>query len=151
MAHRRDIEPAFMETSAEVYRAIPMRAQAATTVTLPRPDSGSSSSAVSTSVSSADDASTSHKLLSYPLLHESNYFDQEASGRKHARVLSNRVAVKRRGSMRLVNTKPIDAFVTVTASAHATRSHARKHGRQQRGVRSTSSVMFAMRRGACVN
>ena len=31
-------------------------------------------------------------LLPYPLLHESNYFDHEASGRKHARMLSNRVA-----------------------------------------------------------
>ena len=44
-------------------------------------------------VSSTDNASTSDELLPrYPLLHESNYFDHEASGRKHARMLSNRVA-----------------------------------------------------------
>ena len=93
MAHRRDMEPAVMKIAAEVYRAISMRAQAAATTTLPRPDSGSSSGALSTSVSFADDASTSDELLPrYPLLHESNYFNHEASGRKHARMLSNRVA-----------------------------------------------------------
>ena len=46
----------------------------------------------SAAVSSTDNTSTSDALLPYPLLHDSNYFDHEASGRKHARILSNRVA-----------------------------------------------------------
>ena len=92
IVHRRDIEPAFLKIAAEVYRAISMRAQAAATA-LPRPDSDSSSVAVPTSVSSTDDASKSDELLPrYPLLHESNYFNHEASRRKHARMLSNRAA-----------------------------------------------------------
>ena len=69
-----------------------MRAQAAVTTTSPRPASGGSSVGASAAVSSTDNASTSDALLPYPLLHESNYFDHEASGRKHARMLSNRVA-----------------------------------------------------------
>ena len=58
----------------------------------PRPPSGGASVDASAAVSSTDDASASDALLRYPLLHESNYFDHEASGRKHARMLSNRVA-----------------------------------------------------------
>ena len=92
MVHRRDIEPAFLQVAAEVYRAISMRAQAAPTTTSPRPASGGASVGASTAVSSTDDVSANDALLSYPLLHDSNYFDYEASGRKHARMLSNRVA-----------------------------------------------------------
>ena len=93
MIHRRDIEPAFLKIAAEVYRAISMRAQAASKTTLPRPDSGDSTAAVSTSISSTDDAGRGNDLLTrYPLLRESTYFNHEASGRKHARMLSNRVA-----------------------------------------------------------
>ena len=92
MAHHRDIEPAFLKTAAEVHRAISIRARAASTATLPRPDPGNSPSAVSTSVSFSDDASAGDELLPHPLLHESNNFDHEASGRKHARMLPNRVA-----------------------------------------------------------
>ena len=91
MVHRRDIEPAFLQVAAEVYRAISMRAQATPTTTLPRPASGGAPVGSSTAVSLTDDASA-NALLSYPLLHDSNYFDHEASGRKHARMLSNRVA-----------------------------------------------------------
>ena len=69
-----------------------MRAQAAATTISPRPASGGSSVGASAAVSSTDNARTSDALLPYPLLHESNYFDHEASGRKHARMLSNRVA-----------------------------------------------------------
>ena len=69
-----------------------MRAQAAATTTLPRPASGGSSVSASAAVSSTDKASAGDVLLPYPLLHESNYFDHEASGRKHARMLSNRIA-----------------------------------------------------------
>ena len=93
LIHRRDIEPAFLTIAADVYRAVSMRAQAAATTTSPRPASGGSSVEASAAVSSTDDASTSNELLPrYPLLHESNYFNHEASGRKHARMLSNRVA-----------------------------------------------------------
>ena len=69
-----------------------MRAQAAATTTSPRPASGGSSVGASAAVSSNDNASAGDVLLPYPLLHESNYFDHEASGRKHARMLSNRIA-----------------------------------------------------------
>ena len=92
MIHRRDIEPAFLQVAAEVYRAVSMRAQAASTTTSPRPASGGASVGASAAVSSADNLRTSDALLPYPLLHDSNYFDHEASGRKHARMLSNRVA-----------------------------------------------------------
>ena len=92
MVHRRDIEPAFLKVAAEVYRAVSMRAQAAATTISPRPASGGSSVGASAAVSLTDNARTSDALLPYPLLHESNYFDHEASGRKHARMLSNRVA-----------------------------------------------------------
>ena len=92
MVHRRDIEPAFLKVAAEVYRAVSMRAQAAATTISPRPASGGSSVGASAAVSLTDNTRTSDALLPYPLLHESNYFDHEASGRKHARMLSNRVA-----------------------------------------------------------
>ena len=69
-----------------------MRAQAAPTTTSPRPASGGASVGASAAVSPAADVRTSDVLLPYPLLHDSNYFDHEASGRKHARMLSNRVA-----------------------------------------------------------
>jgi 8-oxo-dGTP pyrophosphatase MutT (NUDIX family) len=92
MVHRRDIEPAFLQVAAEVYRAISMRAQAAPTTSSPRPASGGASVGASAAVSSTNDVSADDALLSYPLLHDSNYFDHEASGRKHARMLSNRVA-----------------------------------------------------------
>ena len=92
IVHRRDIEPAFLKVAAEVYRAVLMRAQAAATTTSLRPASGGSSVGASSAVSSTDNSRTSDALLPYPLLHESNYFDHEASGRKHARMLSNRVA-----------------------------------------------------------
>ena len=40
-----------------------------------------------------DQTTTSDELLPrYPLHHDSNCFDHEASDRKHARMLSNRVA-----------------------------------------------------------
>ena len=91
MIHRRDIEPAFLQVAAEVYRAVSMRAQAASTTSSPRPASGGASVGASAAVSSADNLRTSDALLPYPLLHDSNYFDHEASGRKHARMLSNRV------------------------------------------------------------
>ena len=92
MVHRRDIEPAFLQVAAEVYRAVSMRAQAASVTTSPRPASGGTSVSAPTAVSSTDDVSTSDALLPYPLLHDSNYFNHEASGRKHARMLPSRVA-----------------------------------------------------------
>ena len=92
LMHRRDIEPAFLVIAADIYRAISMRAQAAATTTSPRPASGGSSVGASAAVSSTDNASTSDALLPYPLLHEANYFNHEASGRKHARMLLNHVA-----------------------------------------------------------
>ena len=92
MVHRRDIEPAFLQVAAEVYRAVSMRAQAASTTTSPRPASGGSSVSASAAVSSTGNVSTNDALLPYPLLHDSNYFEHEASGRKHTRMLSNRVA-----------------------------------------------------------
>ena len=52
MVHRRDIEPAFLQVAAEVYRAISMRAQAAPTTTSPRPASGGASVGASAAVSS---------------------------------------------------------------------------------------------------
>ena len=82
----------FLVIAANIYRAISMRAQAAATTTSPRPASGGSSVGASAAVSSTDNTSASDVLPRYPLLHESNYFDHEASGRKHARVLSNRIA-----------------------------------------------------------
>ena len=92
LVHRRGIEPAFLKVAAEVYRAVLMRAQAAATTTSLRSASGGSSVGVSFVVSLTDNARTSDALLPYPLLHESNYFNHEASGRKHARMLPNRVA-----------------------------------------------------------
>ena len=92
IVHRRDIEPVFLKVAAEVYRAVLMRAQAAATTTSLRPASGGSSVGASSAVSSTDNSRTSDALLPCPLLHESNYFDHEASGRKRARMLSNRVA-----------------------------------------------------------
>jgi len=89
IVHRRDIEPAFLAIAADIYRAISMRAQASPTTASPRPTSGGSSvSSTFHSASSQDDGS----LPRYPLLHESNYSDHEASGRKHARMLSNRIS-----------------------------------------------------------
>ena len=91
MVHRRDIEPAFLKVAAQVYRAVSMRAQAASSATSPRPASGGASN--SAAVNFADNPQQNcDALLPYPLLHDSNYFDHEASGRKHARMLSNRVA-----------------------------------------------------------
>ena len=147
MVHRRDIEPAFLRTAAEVNRAISMRAQAASTAALQRPDSGSSSSAVPTSVSFADDASTGDELLKYFL---TRFFTSpvtsimrrvDGSTRECCQTAS---PVKRRGLMRLVNTKSIGTSATVTVSANATRSHACKHSRQQCGVRSTWSVTISL-------
>ena len=92
MIHRRDIEPEFLVIAANIYRAISMRAQASATATSPRPASGGSSVGASAAVGLTANASASDVLLRYPLLHESNYFDHEASGRKHARMLSNRIA-----------------------------------------------------------
>ena len=90
--HRRDIEPEFLVIAADIYRAISMRAQAAAATISPRPASGGSSVGESAAVSPTDNTGASDVLLRYPLLHESNYFDHEASGRKHARMLSNRIA-----------------------------------------------------------
>ena len=90
--HRRDIDPEFLVIAADIYRAISMRARASVVKASPCPSSGGSSVGASAAVSSTDNTSTSDALLPYPLLHESNYFDHEASGRKHARILSNRVA-----------------------------------------------------------
>ena len=92
MIHRRDIEPEFLVIAADIYRAISMRAQAAAATISPRPPSGGSSVGDSAAVSATDNTGASDVLLRYPLLHESNYFDHEASGRKHARMLSNRIA-----------------------------------------------------------
>ena len=98
IVHRRDIEPAFLKVAADVYRAISMRTQAATATILPHPDSGDSPLEASVSAQhmatlhSTTTSASDELLPRYPLLHEPNYFDHEASGRKHARMLANRVA-----------------------------------------------------------
>ena len=124
MIHRRDIEPAFLVIAADIYRAISMQAQASPTSVSPRPASGGSSVGASIAVdafgqlgghsaSSLDDGS----LPRYPLLHESNYFDHEASGRKHARMLSNRISR---------DAGPIDAIGQASINRHVPDSKRRR-------------------------
>jgi len=114
MIHRRDIEPAFLAIAADLYRAISMQAQASPTTVSPRPTSGGSSvSSTFHSASSQDDGS----LPRYPLLHESNYFDHEAGGRKHARMLSNRIAR---------DAGPIDAIGQASINRHVPDSKRRR-------------------------
>ena len=140
LVHRRDIEPAFLVIAADIYRAISMRAQAAATTTAPRPALGGPSVGASAAVSSTDDASTSDALLLYPLLRESNYFDHEASGRKHARVLPNRVAREATWIDAVGQHEMNRNSMTVTASESATISHAKWQSRHERVTGSTTSV-----------
>lgn len=104
IVHRRDIEPEFLTIAAEIHRALSMRAQAAAVQLSQPPDSDFSAPSVlntqqadnhavsgvasPSSCSSADD----DLLPRYPLLHQSNFFNHEESGCKHARILANRVA-----------------------------------------------------------
>ena len=131
LVHRRGIEPAFLKVAAEVYRAVLARAQAAATTTSLRPASGGSSVGSSSAVSSTDNSRASDALLPYPLLHESSYFDHEASGRKHARMLSKRVAREGTWKDALGQHVMKENFVTVTASVSAPISHAGWHSRHK--------------------
>ena len=93
IVHRRDIEPAFLVIAADSLSCyLDARSSSCDDDprhVLPRAARRSMRRLPSVRLTSTG---ASDALLRYPLLHESNYFDHEASGRKHARMLSNRVA-----------------------------------------------------------
>ena len=109
IVHRRDIEPAFLEIAARIYRAISMRAQAAANVS-PRLDPSDSTPAVaSTAQQPAANASsdatspqpngpTTRPSLGdgYAALHSSNFVEHSTASRLHARLVSHRVHILER-------------------------------------------------------
>ena len=109
IVYRRDIEPAFLEIAAKIYRAVSMRARAAANVS-PRLDpSDSTLTVANTAQQPAADASsdatspqpngpTTRPSLGngYAALHSSNFVEHSTASRLHARLVSHRVHILER-------------------------------------------------------